>query len=142
VIVAVPGDTPVKVPGASIVAIVVLLLLHKPPVTASLSVMESSMHTWAVPPIADGVSLTVTIVLTEQPPCVYVIVSTPADTPVTTPPETPAILVVILLQAPPVVASAKMVVAPIHKLVTPVIPKGEAFTVIIFVTVQPVEPNE
>jgi len=126
------------------VPIVVLLLLHTPPVTASLSVVESFMHTSAVPPIADGVRLTVTVVIAAQPvaPSTYEIVAAPAAPPVTVPvAPTVAIPVTLLLHVPPLVASANVVVAPVHTAVPPVMINGDGLIVRIFVTVQPV-PNE
>ena len=142
--IAVPGDTPVKMPGASMVAIAVLLLLHTPPVTASLSGVESFMHTWSVPPIADGVGLTVSIVVAAQPVALvmYEIIAVPAAPPVTVPvAPTIAILVALLLHVPPVVASANVMVDPIHKAVAPVMINSDGLTAMILVTVQP-EPNE
>ncbi len=71
----------------------------------------------------------------------------PADTPVTMPVAiTLAIVVLLLLQLPPVALSLKVIAAPAHKLIVPVAAgsAGAGFTVSIFVTVQPVpvEPNE
>jgi hypothetical protein len=56
-------------------------------------------------------------------------------------PTTVAMAVVLLVHIPPVVASANVVVDPIHKLPPPAMASGAAFTVIILVTVQPV-PSE
>ena len=84
------------------------------------------------------------MVVAEQPvaPSMYEMVAVPAVPPITVPvAPTVAIPVELLLHVPPLVASSNAVVAPIHKLVVPVIVAGDALTVIILVTVQP-EPNE
>jgi hypothetical protein len=65
--VAVPGDAPVIFPPASTLTIAVLLLLHAPPLMASLRAVVAPWHTCVVPVIADGVGLMVTVVLMEQP---------------------------------------------------------------------------
>ena len=63
----------------------------------------------------------------------------PADTPVTTPVDEPivAVPVLLLLQVPPAVASAKVMVEPMFTVAVPVIAAGEAFIVIESVFVQP-----
>ena len=68
------------------------------------------------------------------------IVVVPADTPVTTPVVsiTEAMPGRLLLQVPPVVASAKVVVELTHTLSIPVIAKGNGSTVISWVTKHPV----
>ena len=60
--VTVPAVTPRTVPVALTVAIVVLLLLHVPPVTPSTKVDEEPGHTLVTPDIvpADGVVFTTT----------------------------------------------------------------------------------
>jgi hypothetical protein len=50
--------------------------------------------------------------------------------------KTRAILVIALLQVPPVVASERVVLAPWHTVFTPVMAAGEPFTVIGFSMVQ------
>ena len=66
--VAVPPDTPVSKPDEEpIVEITVLLLLHVPPVTASLKVVVKPAHTLDAPEIAIGEGLTVTVVVVVQP---------------------------------------------------------------------------
>lgn len=52
---------------ASAVAIAVLLLVHVPPVTPSLSVMILPWHTLELPIMAVGVGLTEKVVVTTQP---------------------------------------------------------------------------
>lgn len=59
--VAVPAATPVTIPVPDpTVAITVLLLLHAPPVVASLSVVVWLTHAVVAPVIADGSAFTVT----------------------------------------------------------------------------------
>ena len=115
-------------------------LLQEPPVVASVSNVVKPAQTLAVPVIEAGKGLTVTLVVVIQPVGkVYEMVTVPADTPVTTPvPEpTVALLVLLLLQVPPVVASVNAVVKPAHTLVVPVIEAGNGFTVTVIVGVLP-----
>ena len=66
--VVVPGTKPVTIPLLDpIFAIVVELLVHTPPVTASLRVIVLPTHTEAGPVIVAGVSKVVTIVVILQP---------------------------------------------------------------------------
>jgi hypothetical protein len=70
---------------------------------------------------------------------VYQIVSVPAVIPITIPDPDPIVALVLLaLQAPPVVPSASVVVCPVHTLCVPVIPTGAAFTVTVFVAWHPI----
>ena len=67
-IVVVPGATPETIPALMpTVAVEVLLLLQVPPTVASLNVVVKPAHTFDAPVIADGVGLTVTVVITLQP---------------------------------------------------------------------------
>jgi hypothetical protein len=81
-----------------------------------------------VPPaLTVGIAVTVTIVVALHPvPVEYVIVVVPPEIPLTTPEEEPTVptAVVLLLHVPPEVASAKVVVAPTHTDVVPVIDAG------------------
>ena len=63
----VPADTPVTIPVEPIVATAVLPLAQAPPVDASLNEVVAPWHTAAVPDIAAGNPLTVTIVVARQP---------------------------------------------------------------------------
>ena len=80
---AVPADTPVTTPDAEpTVATPVLPEVHVPPAVASLSVVVSPAQTTAVPVIADGSGLTVTVTWAELvqlnapvPVTVYVVVT-------------------------------------------------------------------
>jgi hypothetical protein len=68
VILVVPALTPVTSPvPASTVAFDVLLLVHVPPAGEELNAVAAPAHTCASPPIADGISFTVTSRLTAQP---------------------------------------------------------------------------
>jgi len=64
----------------------------------------------------------------------------PPDTPVTTPvpATTVAIAGVALLHVPPAVASANVLVKPMHTVVVPVITAGNGLTVTVAVLKQPV----
>ena len=66
--VSVPGDTLVTdpLPGRT-VAIVVVLLLHVPPVVPSANNIADPIHTAVGPNMANGNGLTVTILETVQP---------------------------------------------------------------------------
>ena len=69
--VEVPADTPVTTPELFIVATAALLLLHVPPVVASLNVVEFPIQTLVVPVIAatvgKGFTVTVVVALLVQP---------------------------------------------------------------------------
>lgn len=65
-------------------------------------------------------------------------VTGPGETPVTIPADKPveptvATPVLLLAHVPPVIALPKVMVAPGHTCVAPVIAPGEVFTVIVFV---------
>ena len=74
-------------------------------------------------------------------PSVYVTTAVPATPPVTTPVDDPiaAIVVLLLLQVPVVVASVNVVVRPEHTDNVPEIPAGEALMVTTEVVIQPVD---
>ena len=87
--VEVPVDMPFTTPVAEpIVATAVLLLLHILAGVASLSVVEVAPQMVVVPVITAGNGFTVTgVVAVQLVPSLYVIVTVPADTPVTMPEE-------------------------------------------------------
>ena len=63
-----PALTAVALPvDGSIVATVVVLLLHAPPVVISLNVVTSPAHISAGPMINDGKEITFRVVVAEQP---------------------------------------------------------------------------
>lgn len=65
-----PDETPVTTPVVgSTVALPVLLLLHTPPVVASLSAMVDPLHA-VVGPVIAGSVFTVIAMPTEHPPAV------------------------------------------------------------------------
>jgi hypothetical protein len=139
-IATVPSAIPVTIPVVPTVAIAVLLLLHEPPVVAFVKVVTNPAHTLAVPLIAEGFELTVTVAYVLQlPPSVYVILDVPAATPVTTPAEfILAFVGALLLQVPPVDADDNEVVKPTQTLSVPVIEDGTAFTLTMAEVAQPV----
>ena len=83
--------------------------------------------------VATGTVYTVTVAVCKQPVAkVYDMMDVPAETPETTP---RALIVATkgdaLLQVPPAVASARVVVKPAHTVNVPVIAAGNGFTVTI-----------
>ena len=60
----IPVTMPVALPA---VAIMGLLVLHVPPVVASVNVVADPTHVVAAPVIADGSGLIVTVFVTLQP---------------------------------------------------------------------------
>ena len=111
-----------------------------PPVMPSLNDVLCPWHTIGRPPIGVGCGFTVTTRLVVQPVGgVYTMVAVPRLTPVTTPPaSTEPTAGRVLLQVPPVVASASEVVLPIHICGLPVMGSVGGFTFIGAVTKQPV----
>jgi hypothetical protein len=96
------------------VATAVLLLVHVPPVEASLNDAVEPVHILLVPAIADGNGLTVTtdvdIQLADNK---YVIVAVPDAVPVTTPVDaTVATLELLLLHVPLPAVLVNVVVDP------------------------------
>ena len=141
--VAVPADTPATLPEPSTVAIPLLLLLHTPADVTSANAMDVPTHVLAAPVIdpADGAGLTDTVCETELVPQPLVTVYDISAVPVVTPVTTPAALTVAtpalsLLHTPPVVASLKVMVAPVHTIDAPVTPEGNEFTVTTAMTGQ------
>jgi hypothetical protein len=72
---------------------------------------------------------------------VYVIVTVPAFTPVTTPVAAPtlAMVVLLLVQLPPIVALESVTFKPIHTLEAPDISAGRGKTVTTLVAIHPVD---
>lgn len=81
VMVTVPAATPVTIPDDDpTVAVNTSLLLHVPPLVASVSVLVSPSHTLSVPPIAAGNAFTETVTVADPvqpalfaPSTVYVV---------------------------------------------------------------------
>lgn len=138
---AVPTTTPVIRPEPdTAVAIPVLALLQLPPVVASLKIVVEPVQTVGAPVAAGGNPLIVMVCVAAQPvPTVYEISTLPADIPVTFPltASTVAVPVPSLLQEPPVVTSATMVVEPAQSTVDPLIAKGVGLTVRVVAVLQP-----
>lgn len=137
--VVVPAATPPISPDAElIVATPVLPLVHVPPDTEFVSVVVAPWHIENVPPKVPGAGTTV-IVRVEKlvahellPP--YEIVTVPLDTPVTTPPAvTVAMVVLLLLHAPPDPVVVSVVVPDWQTEVAPLMvpPDGVGFTVMV-----------
>jgi hypothetical protein len=138
----VPEDTPVTTPVPLItVATAVLPLAQVPPVVPSVNVIVEPAQNAVEEEIADGVVLTVIIVVTAHPvPSEYVIIDVPDKTPVTTPVllTTVATVVVPLDQVPPLVPSVNVIVEAEQNAVEVEIVAGSGFTVTILVALHPV----
>ena len=137
-----PADTPVTTPDALTAATAVLVLLQVPPVPVPESDIADDPQIEVAPEIvpAAGAGLTVIALKATTVPqplvMVYLIVSAPAETPVTTPEAlTVATAGVTLLQVPPVVpeALARAIVAEGQTTARPVMvpATGNGLTVII-----------
>ncbi len=143
IIVALPAVTPDTRPPEVTVATAVLLLVHVPPVAASVNKEVAPEHIPVEPRIAAGDGVTVITRVTVQPePREYVIVTGPGVTPVTVPAEEPvditvAIVVLLLIHEPPGGVSLSSTLAPTHTVAGPVIGPGEELTVTTVVAVQP-----
>jgi hypothetical protein len=112
---AVPAATPVTTPEALAEAIYDAELLHVPPATVLLNAVVAPTATEDAPLTvpAAGNEDTVIDLVAITPDTLYVMLAVPAATPETTPVEdTVATAVLLLLHAPPVVASVNAVVAP------------------------------
>ena len=119
--VTVPAATPVTMPEVDpTVAIDGLLVSHVPPETASPSVKVPPTPT-VVPPDIGASGLTVNVIVAILVPNMYVMVHVPAEIALTIPVDEPtvAIAVLLLLQWPPAVESARVLVAPTHALAVP-----------------------
>jgi len=116
-------------------------LLLQVPLPTSVSVIPEPWQTEDGPEIVMGKGFTVTTVVIKQPAgSIYVILAEPAATAVRMPVVEPMIATawLSLLQLPPETVLPKADADPVHKSNTPVITPGNAFTVTIVVTVQPV----
>ena len=124
--VATPADTPKIAPVAELTeATLVLELVHVPLVAVVESVVEAPTHTRVAPdmvPPDDGAAITVIVVVAvPEAPAAYDITEVPGLSPVTWPLlSILAMEVDALLQVPPEVALASVIVAPTHTLDGPV----------------------
>jgi hypothetical protein len=102
-IVVVPAAIAEPVPALLMVATAVLLLLHVPKLAVLVSVAFVPEQSTLVPLIADGMALTVTVLIAEQAPFEYDIVVVPIVIPVNDPVVAliVAIPVLLLLHVPP-----------------------------------------
>jgi hypothetical protein len=133
---------PVTIPEiAKTLAIAELLLVHIPDGVGSVSVLVSPTHMTPTPAIGKGLALTMTGMVAKQPEGkVYVIVTRPANTPVTKPLEDPTVAMIdgVPLHIPPAEASVSATDDPEQTLPMPVIPSGEVLTVTLKTAMQPV----
>ena len=137
---AVPGVTPPTPPVAETVATPVALLLHVPPLVASVNAVLVPVQTVADDGSIDATpEITVTALVTTQLPMLYEIVADPAEAPKTAPvEETVAIVVLLLVHVPPETVSPKGVLAFEHTVTVPagVITVGLLLTVTVAVAGQ------
>ena len=115
-----------------------LALLHAPPLTASVSVIDAPAHIGAFPFIAVGAPFTVTTTDDWQPAGVkYTTVAVPGVTPVTTPLVRPTVTLPLAdVQLPPGTVAVSVIAAPTHiGLAPPMVAVG--LTVAIVVARQP-----
>ena len=132
-----PLTNPVDEP---IVAIVVLPLLHMPPVVASLKVIVLPTQTPGAPKIAGGAAVTVNVMVAVHPEgSKYFIVVVPTEWLVTIPVTEPIVATdeLTLLHVPPGVGSLNVVVVPTQIAVAPVM-DGTGIIVTDLVAEQPV----
>ena len=139
--VVVPAVAPVITPVAEpMVAVPVVLLLHVPPVVASVSAIVEPEHTLKPadgPRMLVGTGFTVTVVVAVQPTVVvYVTTDVPVATLVMMPVLLPMVAtpVVPLVHVPPAMVPASVVPLPAHMVMVPVSGPGTAFTVTVCVT--------
>ena len=139
-----PAAKPVTTPVLLTDATDVVLLLHTPPLVASVSVVVKPAQTVDVPVMvpALGVALTVTAFVAAAVPqvlvTVYEMVAEPAAKPFTKPDmPTEAIAGAVLLHVPPTVTSEKAVDVPVQIEEAPEIAAtdGTVFTVTAYVAV-------
>ena len=136
-----PAATPVIRPETATVTTATLLLAHKPPNVASVSIDEEPAHTVSGPLIGSIDEPTViTFVATAVPQLLvtaYEIITVPADKPVTTPEDDTVALVLLALQVPPLMASVSVMEAATATIEAPLMLPADAagLTVTIFVAV-------
>ena len=132
-----PATAPIIIPPAMAIAFA-LLVLHVPPGTALLRVMDVVAQTAAGPVIvpASGCGFTVNDRTDWQPVgSVYIITVVPAFKPATMPVADPtdATEVLLLLHVPPAGSPLSVADNPAHTLLLPVTGSGNGFTVTTFV---------
>ena len=140
VILAVPALTPETTPVPDpTVAIPTLPLVHVPPAGVELSVVVAPAQITAVPVMAVGAVLTVTVWDAVQLPIVYEMTAVPALTPKTTPVPDPTVAtpVLALTHVPPAGVELSVVVVPTHTLGEPVMGEPVVLTVTSSVTKHP-----
>jgi len=135
---------PVMAPAvASMVTVEGALDVQAPEGSVSVRVATAPTHTLGVPAMAAGCAFTVTTVVMKHPVfAVAVITAVPADTPVTTLLAEPIEATAELLldhDCSGDVASASVVVPPIHIDIVPVIGAGVGLTVALTERTQPLD---
>ncbi len=112
VILDVPTTTPVTIPVLAMVATEGALLLQVPPGSELDKVVVDPRQAIRIPLIAPGVAVTVTTATVLQPATVYSIEAVPGVPPVTIPVSEPTVAIAgaVLLQVPPALVLARVVV--------------------------------
>ena len=127
-IIAVPAKTPPTIPVLlPTVAMVILLVLHAPPLVPSYKMDVLPAHKLSMPDIIVGMGLIVTVVLAGQYPAkLYEIVAVPAASPVIVPEVLPTVatLVLELLHTPPPARGISVAVEEAQIVVVPVTPSA------------------
>ena len=118
-----------------------VLLVHLPPVVPSLKVVLCKAQIVVIPVIGNGLAFTeITVVAVHPAPNEYVMIVVPMLTPQILPLDEPIVATVtsVLVQLPPLTASASVRHTPVHTFGPPAIAVAVGFTVTICVTMQPV----
>ena len=113
----VPDAPPTKAPvPALIVATVVLLLLHTPPVVGSPKISVAPTQTAVLPMMGNNGFTNIAVVAKQPDGSIYVIVTVPPAIPVTIPVNEPivAMVLLLLLHVPPDVLSLTVINEPAH----------------------------
>jgi hypothetical protein len=142
VIAHVPAATPVITPVVGLmVSVAGQPLLQLPPVVAFVAVVVEPTQVARLPPIVAGNGLTVSVTELEQPVVsVHIIVTVPAEIPVTIPEDEPTVAMAVLLldQVPPAGLLVSVVVEPSHTAGAAGLITGNGYTVTMPVIRQPV----
>ena len=136
--VAVPIATPVTTPDTDPTFTVASGLDQIPPVVPSDKVKLEPKHNESGPVITVGDAFTVITLVIVQPGAAYAIVVVPASIPKTDPEDEPidAIEGAELVHVPPAAPSDRLVVRPIHTVLSPVM-AGITVTVVVAKLVRP-----
>jgi hypothetical protein len=121
-----------------IAAVLLLLLLHRPPAGVPVNRLPIPVHIFVAPTIAVGALFTVIVLVALQPPLtLYVITAVPTLTPDTIPVVAPTVAILIAPEVQlPVPGALSVVLARTHTALAPLI-TGTGLTLITRVAWQP-----